>query len=353
MCKADTVLDARCFVDLMPLRNGSSAEIGRKMTGGVLSSKENTAEKKEHGQSTLFIYVAMAVDLAVAAAKLVVGLIAGSAAMLAESAHSFADTTNQVFLLVGIKLSDRPADEDHPYGHGKDRVFWAFLAAIFIFVSGSFFSLYEGIRQLLAGKEHDGGFWTSYIVLGASLLFDLISIAFTFREVRNRAREAGVGLVRFLRIAPTMTLKTTFYSDIAAVLGVVIAAGGLFFVQMTGNGFYDGAASVIIGVILISVALILGFNARDVLLGSAAAPSSQRQIRGAITSFPEVTEIIELLTMQLGQASILVTGKINIKDGLNTEAIERLLDELTGKIREAEPKARNIYLEPRSPSKGS
>ena len=295
----------------------------------------------------------MAVDLAVAVSKLAVGLLAGSTAMLAEAAHSFADTTNQVFLLVGIKLSGRPADEEHPYGHGKDRVFWAFLAAIFIFISGAFFSLYEGIQRLLHGERHDGAFWPGYLVLGLALMFNIGSLIFAWREVRRRVDESGLSLAQFLRDSPALTVKTTFYSDIAAVLGVVIAAAGLVLFQLTGNAVFDGASSVLIGIILVTVALVLGIESRDLLLGSAAPPATQREIRRVIESFPETTSINELLTMQLGRSSILVTGKINVRDGLTTDEIEDFLQTAASRIQASAPEVRNIYLQPVSARKAS
>lgn len=304
-----------------------------------LSGAESTPE------STLFVYVAMAVDLAVALSKLVVGLIAGSTAMLAEAAHSFADTTDQVFLLVGIKLSDRPADEEHPYGYGKDRVFWAFLAAVFIFVSGAFFSLYEGIQRLFHKGPHEGSFWPAYLVLALSLLFDIASLLFTWREVRRRAKGQGLRVTRFLRDVPALTVKTTFYSDIAAVVGVLIAGIGLYLFQITGNAVFDGAASALIGIILIAVAFVLGLEARDLILGAAASPETRGKIRRAIERCHEVAAIIELLTMRLGLASVLVTGKINVRDGLTTDEIERLLERLTTQIQEAAPEVKNVYLE--------
>lgn len=328
---------------------GTTASVG--VVRGVVVARDQAAESESRAENPVFVYVALAVDLAVAVSKLVVGLIAGSTAMLAEAAHSFADTTNQIFLLVGIKLSDRPADEEHPYGHGKDRVFWAFLAAIFIFVSGAFFSLYEGIQRLFHGEQHGGSFWPAYIVLGLSLLFDLGSIVVSGREVKRRARNLGMPMIPYLREFPALTLKTTFYSDIAAIFGVVIAAIGLFLLQLTGNAVFDGIASVLIGIILVVVALVLILDARDLILGSAANPRTRQTIRTAIESFPEVASIIELLTMRLGLASVLVTGKIDLKDGLTTDDIEGLLARLTAKIQEAAPEVKNVYLEPRSAPK--
>lgn len=239
----------------------------------TMASSAEADKATKTPESTTYIYIALAADLAVAVAKLIVGLLIRSTAMLAEAAHSFADSTNQVFLLVGIKLSNEPADEEHPYGHGKERVFWAFLAAIFIFVSGAFFSLYEGIRGIVNPNEHEGALWPSYVVLFLSFLFAVGSLVVTAREVQQRVQDLGVSLRRFLGDVPAMTLKTTLYSDIAAVLGVVIAAVGLVLAQATGYARFDGIASVLIGIILVVVALVLGLEARGVLLGCTANPA--------------------------------------------------------------------------------
>lgn len=274
--------------------------------------------------------------------------------MLAEAAHSVADTVNQVFLLVSISLSDNPADEEHPYGHGKERFFWAFLAAVFIFVAGAFFSLYEGIQKLRAGgEEHHDGFWLSYLVLGLAFVFDSAVLVLAVREARRQADQLGQSLRTFLRETRDVTLKTALYEDVAATTGVALAAGGLVLLQVTGNAGFDGLASVLIGLLLIAVAIMLGKETRTLLLGSAAAPRTRDAIRAAITEFPEVEEIVTLLTMQLGLNSVLVTGEINIVDNLTTDEIEHLLRRMTTRMREAAPEVKNVYLEPHPVPKGT
>lgn len=328
-------------------RRRRTARLEGERTMETAMAKDRTEKAGGDAESVTYIYIALAGDIIVAVAKLVVGLLAGSTAMLAEAAHSFADCTNQIFLLVGVSLSDRPADEGHPYGHGKERVFWAFLAAIFIFVSGAFFSLYEGIRGLLSGEAHHGSFLPAYIVLGFSLIFNVVVLIVTGREVRHRTRSLNVGLLQFVREEPAPVLKTTFYSEIAAVLGVVVAAVGLALVQATGNTVYDGAASVVIGLILIAVAISLVLDARNLILGAPAAPRTQRKIRDAIGEFPGVA-IVELLTMRLGLKSVLVTGRIDISDELQTGEIEELLMRMERHIQDAVPEVKNLYLEPQS-----
>src|SRR5680860_1203667 len=296
--------------------------------------------------SKKIVLVALGANAVIATAKFGVGLITGSVAMLAEAAHSVADTVNQGFLLVSISLSDNPADEDHPYGHGKERFFWAFLAAVFIFVAGAFFSVYQGIQKLMDGGEHHGAFWPSYLVLGVAFVFDSVVLILALREARHQARQLGVGVREFLGETTDVTLKTALYEDVAATIGVVVAAAGLFLLQVTGNPVFDAIASILIGVVLIYVAIMLGRETRDLLLGSAASKRTQKAIRGAIAEFSEVESVVALLTMQLGSDSVLVTGEINIQDNLKTNEIEALLGRLEKRIHEAAPEVQNIFLEP-------
>ena len=210
--------------------------------------------------SKKIVLVALGANGTIAAGKFAVGLLTGSAAMLAEAAHSVADTVNQGFLLVSINLSDNPADEDHPYGYGKERFFWAFLAAVFIFVAGAFFSVYEGIQKLLEGGEHHGSFWPSYLVLGLAFAFDSVVLVLAVREAQHQAGLMRVGVREFLRESTDVTLKTALYEDVAATTGVVLAALGLVLLQVTGNPVFDGIASILIGVVLIVVAIMLGLS---------------------------------------------------------------------------------------------
>lgn len=298
------------------------------------------------------ILAALGANASIATGKLAVGLVTGSTAMLAEAAHSAADTVNQGFLLVSISLSDNPADEDHPYGYGKERFFWAFLAAVFIFVAGAFFSVYQGIQKLVEGGEHEGSFWPAYLVLGLAFVFDAGVLVVALRQAGADARAAGQGVWEYLRETTDVTLKTALYEDVAATTGVVLAAVGLLLYQTTGDPIYDALASILIGVVLIGVAIMLGRQTRDLLLGSAAAPRTRAAIRGAIGEFPEVEATVALLTMQLGLDSVLVTGELNIRDDLSTDEIEGLLRRVTERIRAAAPEVKNVYLEPHPVGRG-
>ena len=300
------------------------------------------------GGSERVVYTALVANLGITASKLAVGLSAGSTAMLAEAAHSFADSINQVFLLVSLRLSDNPADEEYPFGYGKERFFWAFLAAVFIFLAGAIFSFYQGFNRFLDPHAHEGAFWPSYLVLGLAFAFDSTVFVIAIREVRHRARELGVTAMGYLRQSSDVTLKTALYEDLAATIGVVIAAAGLLLVQISGNSRYDAVASMVIGVVLVAVAIMLGREARGLLLGAAAEPPTRDEIRATLTSHPDVVSVVELLTMQLGYRSILVTGRIDIRDSLDGHEVEALMAALETRVKERLPQVRNIYLEPRA-----
>lgn len=297
------------------------------------------------GGSKKVIYAAFAANAAITAGKFAVGLLSGSAAMLAEAAHSLADTINQVFLLISINLGNTPADEDHPHGYGKERFFWAFLAALFIFVAGAVFSFYEGVHKVLHPEAQHGDMLWAYVVLGLAFVFDALVLVIALREAQRQARVAGIGLRAYLRESSDTTLKTALYEDAAATSGVAIAALGLYLFQLTGNPIFDGLASMIIGVLLVGVAIMLGREARGLLLGAAAPPRVRRAIDDAIGSFDEVRAVITVLTMQLGPESILVTGEINVRDDLRTDEIEQLIGRIESKIRATVPTVQNIYLE--------
>jgi cation diffusion facilitator family transporter len=204
--------------------------------------------------------------LALAASKLSVGLVIGSVSLLAEAAHSVADTVNQGFLLISLNLSDDPADEDHPFGHGKDRFFWALLTAVFIFVAGAAFSIYEGTRQLVRGGTHEGSSWLGYLVLGLGLLFDDSVFVTSLREISGRLQQEKIGFVQFLKQSPDVTLKAALFEDSAALVGIAIAAVGLYAANRTGNDDYEANASILIGLVLLATATALGFQSRNLLL---------------------------------------------------------------------------------------
>ncbi|HEY8188487.1 MAG TPA: cation diffusion facilitator family transporter [Pyrinomonadaceae bacterium] len=280
--------------------------------------------------------------------KFVAALITGSSGMMAEALHSAADTTNQVFLLLGLRFFKRPASRKHPFGYGKERFFWSFIAAIFIFGVGSTYAIYEGIVKLTHPHAPENLNW-AYWVLGISFVLEAGSIALAIYQEIKEAHHEGLTFFEYLRESKDPTAKTVIFEDSAALLGIVIAAGGLLLTEHhsgPGDGAYwDGLASILIGVVLAIVAFVLARSSRGLLLGEAANPKSWRAIRKAIESHPNVVKVIELLTMHLAPKQILINAHVNLRDDLVTSDIERTNEEIESLIKKAEPKVEMIFLE--------
>jgi cation diffusion facilitator family transporter len=279
------------------------------------------------------VYAAFTANLLIAVSKLIAGIISGSAALLAESVHSVADTINQVFLLVSLRSASEEPDDEHPFGHGKDRFFWSLLVAVGLFVAGSVFSIYEGVSKILDGSDSHDSFFIGYIVLGVAFVFESSALLVSAREFRRTAHEANLHFREHFRTTRNTTMKVPLYEDVAAITGIAVAAIGLFLSEITGNHVYDGLASIGIGVILVFVAWELGTDSRRLLIGEAMPPETRQKIEEIMVSFPEVTEVLRLLTMHLGPNSALLTAEINVVDGLDTDQIEDLLERITQKIR--------------------
>ncbi len=290
----------------------------------------------------------MGANFAIAVGKLGAGILTGSAALLAEAGHSIADTVNQVFLLVGINLSDSEPDASHPHGYGKEAFFWAFLAAIFIFVAGAAFSFYEGTRTMLQSDTHERStrdLAIAFGVLGMAFLFESVSFVVAIRSLAHGARKKGWSIVRYLRKSPDLATKTVFWEDGAALTGLAIAASGLFLSEVTGSEQWDGAASLLIGVVLAGVAFILGVQARHLLIGAAAGAETQAGIEKVLANFPEVQAVPRMLTMQIGSSSVLVTGELQIAEGLTLTEAERLIERIDQQLAVDVPEVHDTYWE--------
>jgi cation diffusion facilitator family transporter len=294
------------------------------------------------------VYVALASNVTIALAKAAAGALSGSAAMLAEAAHSFADCTNQILLLVSLSLGERKPDEEHPFGYGKERFFWSFIAAIFIFGVGATYALHEGYTKLRHPHAPEHLAW-AYWVLGISFVLEAASIVIAIRQEVQEAHHEGLTFREYLRESKDPTAKTVIFEDSAALIGIIVAAVGIYLTDhqvWPGSGAYwDGLASMVIGGVLAIVAFVLARTSRGLLLGEAATPKSVAAIRKAIKSHRNVCEVVELLTMHLAPKQILVNAHINLRDELTTDEIEQTIGEIEASIKSAEPKVYNIFLE--------
>ena len=280
--------------------------------------------------------------------KLAAAFITGSSGMMAEAFHSIADTTNQIFLLLGLRFYKRPASKKHPFGFGKERFFWSFIAAIFIFGVGATFAIYEGINKLAHPHPPTNLKW-AYIILAASFVLEAGSICLALYQEVNEARHEGLSFSEYLRLSKDPTAKTVLFEDSAALLGIVIAATGIVLTDYQVGGaagaYWDGVASIIIGLILAVVAFALARTSRALLLGEAANLKTVRAIRKAIESHPNVDRVVELLTMHLAPKEILINAHIKVRDDLLTSQIVATLEEVEELIKRAEPKVQKIFLE--------
>ncbi|HJT67267.1 MAG TPA: cation diffusion facilitator family transporter [Pyrinomonadaceae bacterium] len=280
--------------------------------------------------------------------KLIAAVITGSSGMMAEAFHSIADTTNQIFLLLGLRFYKRPASAKHPFGYGKERFFWSFIAAIFIFGVGATYAIYEGIVKLTHPHPPTNLGW-AYGVLALSFLLESGSIAVALYQEVKEAHHEGLGFRDYLRESKDPTAKTVIFEDSAALIGIVIATLGLVLTQYQVGGsagaYWDGVASISIGLVLAVVAFVLARSSRGLLLGEAANRNEVAAIKQAIESHPNVERVIELLTMHLAPKQILINAHVQLRPNLVTGDIERSIAEIEDRIKRAEPKVEMIFLE--------
>ncbi|HZI85342.1 MAG TPA: cation diffusion facilitator family transporter [Pyrinomonadaceae bacterium] len=288
--------------------------------------------------------------------KFIAAVITGSSGMMAEALHSFADTTNQVFLLLGLRFYKRPASDKHPFGYGKERFFWSFIAAIFIFGVGATYAIYEGVVKLSHPHPPENLKW-AYWVLAISFVLEAGSIALAIYQEVKEAHHEGLTFFAYLRESKDPTAKTVIFEDSAALLGIVIAGVGIYLTDHhtgPGNGAYwDGVASIVIGLVLAVVAFVLARSSRGLLLGEAANRKVVEAIKEAIESHPNVVRVVELLTMHLAPKQILINAHVNLRDDLRTGDIVQTIEEVEDLIKRAEPKVEMVFLETARQSESS
>jgi cation diffusion facilitator family transporter len=299
-----------------------------------------------HDSPKKSVYMALFANSAIAVAKAVAAVVSGSSAMLAEALHSFADTGNQGLLLLGMKRAARPADEDHPFGHGKERFFWTFVVAVSLFTLGGGFSIYHGVMGLIHGHEVPDPL-IALVVLVVAAGFESSALRTAWRQFQ--AKRDGRPVRQALREAKDPEILTVLGEDTAALSGIAVAIAGIVLSQLTGAAAFDAAASIGIGVILIAVAYLLAREMLGLLLGEAATPVVRRQIVDTVTRFDSVDRVVELRTMHVGPQELLIALDVLFRDGLDTDAMERSVDEIEDAIRSAVPDARAIFIEPETP----
>lgn len=303
------------------------------------------AERQANTESVVTVVVAGLANLLIAAAKVLAGLISGSAAMLSEGAHSIADTATEVLLFMALRRGARPADVQHPFGYGKESYVWAFIAAIFTFVVGAGFSITHGVNTVRGG-EHSGEYLISYVVLAISFVIESVSLTRAVRQVRRRSRERGISSARYLRYTPDTTVKAVFLEDSAALIGISLAALGVWLSEITGSELWDGLASIAIGLLLLVVAAILARSNISLLVGQAVPPRVHREIHQELAGLPTVERVHTLFTMYLGPDEILVAAKVDFRDEATGAEIEAEADRAEERLVARYPAVSYVFLDP-------
>ncbi|HET7012329.1 MAG TPA: cation diffusion facilitator family transporter [Streptosporangiaceae bacterium] len=304
-----------------------------------------SSSKESATQTRRTVIVAGLANIAVAVIKAVAGILTGSSAMLAEAAHSTADTMNQAFLLTSINRGRKPADEVHPFGYGQDRYFWSLLAAFGIFVAGALFSVFEGILALTR-PESGGNVLIAYAVLGLAGIAESVSFARAYWQMRGEARRDRTSIGEHVKSSPDTTVKTALFEDSVAVVGLVLAAAGIGLRELTGSSVWDGAASIAIGALLIFVAVRLGLDSRDLLIGRAASPRDQDRIKAEIESARGVDRLHELLTMHLGPDHLIVAARVSFVDEIDADEVEDLADQIDRRLAQVLPQTPHVFIDP-------
>ncbi|MFJ5265834.1 cation diffusion facilitator family transporter [Streptomyces sp. NPDC088387] len=292
---------------------------------------------------TKAIVAALLANLSIAVAKFVAFLFSGSSSMLAESVHSLADSGNQGLLLLGGKRAQREATPQHPFGYGRERYIYAFLVSIVLFSVGGMFAIYEGYEKIKHPHEIEHWYWPVGV-----LVFAIIAETFSFRTAikESNTLRGGKSWKEFVRHAKAPELPVVLLEDLGALVGLVLALGGVSIALATGDGVWDGIGTLCIGILLIVIALVLAVETKSLLLGEAAGLEDVRKIEAAIVDGDTVTSIIHMRTLHLGPEELLVAAKIAVQHDETATEVARAIDAAESRIREAVPIARVIYLEP-------
>ena len=291
------------------------------------------------------VLTAGAANLFVALVKLAAGILAGSSAMLAEAAHSVADTLNQAFLLASVHRAQRPADTDHPFGYGQERYFWSLLAAFGIFIAGGGFSVFEGVMALHRTASSQQVLF-AYLALAVAGVAEGVSLARAAGQTNRQARQRGLGLLPHIRSTPDTTVKAALFEDTVAITGLLLAFAGLLLRQLTGSEIYDAAASIAIGVLLVAAAIRLGADNRELLIGKAADPGQLAVIRSQIETAPGVSAVLDLLTMHLGPDHLIIAAKVAFDDNLSADTAEDVADSIDARLSAELPVIPHVFLDP-------
>jgi cation diffusion facilitator family transporter len=285
---------------------GTSAGYG----SGV--SKQETSGSSGGGESLVTVVIALGANGLLAIAKSAAAIFTGSAAMVAEAAHSWADTGNEFFLVLAERRGGRPRDEEHPRGYGRATYIWSLVAAFGLFSAGAMVSIWHGVTDLLH-PQHEGSstFLANYIVLALALLLEGTSFLQATRQVRGAAKRLRLHPLRYVDRTSNPTVRAVFLEDLAALIGIALAAGGIALHQLTGDAAYDAIGSILIGVLLAVVAVFLMRRNMEYLLGEAS-PDLRIEVLGRMLQHPQIDRITYLHAEYVGPQRLFVVAAVDL-----------------------------------------
>jgi cation diffusion facilitator family transporter len=289
------------------------------------------------------IYSALIANLLIAITKFIAAAVTGSSAMISEGIHSLVDTGNEVLLLYGMKRSQKPADALRPFGYGQELYFWAFIVSVLIFAVGGGISFYEGVTHILHPEQMTDPKW-NYIVLAFAFVFDGISLITAVKEF-NRQR-GSTPFWTYVRISKDPTTFVVVFEDAADVLGLTVAFLGVFLGHYLNNPYYDGAASIVIGLLLTFISIMLAKESRSLLMGESADQVLLSKIRVIVEKDPSIRKAQHQLSTYLAPEELLLLLKVNFNEDLDSNEIASSIRRIRLSIQESYPEIKQIYIQP-------
>lgn len=289
------------------------------------------------------IIAAFLANLGIAITKLIAWAFSGSSSMLAESVHSLADAGNQILLLIGGKRAKRVADKQHPFGYGRVRFVYAFVVSIILFSVGGVFSIYEGISKLQHPHPLEV-WWLPMLVLTIAIILESFSLRTAIKE--SNPLRGNASWVQFIRHAKAPELPVVLLEDIAALLGLVFAFFGVGLTVLTHNSLFDAIGTILIGLLLVSVAIVLGIEIKSLLVGEGASDEDVEKIERALVDGKDIERIIHMKTLYLGPDEFMIGVKVGVSPHTTVRELAVMVDEAERRIRAVVPAARVIYIEP-------
>ncbi len=294
------------------------------------------------GSSKKVIYAALLGNALIAITKFIAAVLTNSSAMLSEGIHSLVDTGNQILLLYGLKKAKVPADEQYPFGHGKEIYFWSFIVAMLIFAVGAAVSVYKGVQHVLHPEPIQNA-TINYIVLALAMLFEGAAWLFAFKAFTKA--KGKWGYFEAVHRGKDPSIFVVLFEDSAAMIGLAIAFLGILLSQLTGNYIYDGTASILIGLVLAATAAWLAYETKSLLIGESATKPVVAGIRQLVAAQPDVERVNEVLTMHMGPDFILLNLSVDFNDDATTGKLESRIAHIDKQIKEAYPEVKRIFIE--------